>query len=107
MAAIRSIPPETATARDGEQGPLTELLLEGNVTVAQARALLERVKPLATAGGVVIVRCERLNYLDCAGTQVLLALNETLRRSGGGLKLVSASDSVYQTLRCAGLAEAF
>lgn len=83
------------------------LHLEGRVTVAQARRLLEVAPPrLGKEGRGVHVRCEHLTHLDCAGIQVLLGLNETLRGQGA-LSLENVPESIQQTLRIAGLSDAW
>lgn len=83
------------------------LHLEGRVTVAQARRLLEVARRLGKEGRDVHVRCEHLTHLDCAGIQVLLGLNETLRGQGAALSLENVPESIQQTLRIAGLSDAW
>ncbi|MBI5170877.1 MAG: STAS domain-containing protein [Candidatus Eisenbacteria bacterium] len=88
-------------------GALRILHLEGQVTVASARRLLEVARRLGKDGREVSVRCEHLTHIDCAGVQVLLALHETLRGQGARLRLQNLPESVQQTLRVAGLADAW
>lgn len=88
-------------------GEMRILHLEGQVTVSSARRLLEVANRLGKEGREVAVRCEHLTHLDCAGVQVLLALNETLRGQGARLVLQNLPESVQQTLRVAGLADAW
>lgn len=88
-------------------GELRILHLEGQVGVASARRLLEIARRLGKEGRDVSVRCEHLTHLDCAAVQVLLALNETLKGQGASLKLSNLPDSVQQTMRVAGLADAW
>ena len=83
------------------------LHLEGVVGVAQARRLHEVAVKLADSGRAVSVRCEHLQYLDCAAVQVLLVLHETLKSKGAGLAMQNLPDSAQLTLRHAGLACAF
>lgn len=79
------------------------LVLEGIVGAAQAAALRETARELAATGRPVKVDVSGLRHVDCAGVQVLLALDETLRRQGQSLVLVSVPGSVGATLRNAGL----
>ena len=58
------------------------------------------------SGRDVHVRCEHLQYIDCAGVQVLMALNEALRARGAGMTVQNLPDSIQQTLRITGLASA-
>lgn len=88
-------------------GDVRILHLEGQVGVAQSRRLLEIARKLGKEGRHVTVRCEHLTHLDCAGVQVLLALNETLKGQGAGLALSNLPESVQQTMRVAGLADAW
>ena len=98
-------PPEPV--RFETSGDRAVLHLEGVVGVAQAKRLHALALKLAGAGQTVDVRCEHLQYLDCAAAQVLLALSQSLRSRGAELAVRHLPDSVQQTLRHAGLAAAF
>ncbi len=89
------------------KGANAVLYLEGAVGIAQSKRLQALALKLASSGKQVHVRCEHLQYLDCAAVQVLLALNETLKSKGTGITVQNLPDSVQQTLRNAGLAAAF
>jgi len=102
-AAAVPAEPIRVEARDGH----AVLYLEGPVGIAQVRRLQQLALRLAQADGDISVRCEHLQYLDCASVQVLLALHETLKRKGVGMSVQNVPDSVQQTLRTAGLAAAF
>jgi anti-anti-sigma factor len=110
--AATTAPAETPAAtpdpiRVSSKGGETVLHLEGVVGVAQARRLHQLAARLGAAGRPVSVRCEHLHHLDCAAVQVLLALHETLRTNGAGLRMQHLPDSVQRTLRVAGLASVF
>lgn len=79
------------------------LALEGHVGAAQARALHAAAAELAGTGLPVRADLGALRHVECAGVQVLLALDETLRRQGVALALESVPESVRLTLRSAGL----
>lgn len=89
------------------QGEQDVLHLEGVVGVMQAKRLQQVALQLAGSGHAVSVRCEHLQYLDCAGAQILLALRESLERKQVRMTLVNLPDSIHQTLLTAGLASAF
>jgi anti-anti-sigma factor len=79
------------------------LVLEGNVGAAHARALQEVARELAGAAGPVRVDLGELRHIDCAGIQVLLALDETFRQHGQAFTLESVPPGVQATFRNAGL----
>jgi anti-anti-sigma factor len=110
MAARRKpVKPETPPepVRVEALGDRAVLHLEGAVGVAQAKRLHALALELAGAGRTVDVRCEHLQYLDCAAAQVLLALSQSLKSRGAEMAVQNLPDSVQQTLRHAGLASAF
>jgi anti-anti-sigma factor len=88
-------------------GESAVLHLEGVVGVMQSKRLQRMAIELAGAGRGVTVQCEHLQQFDCASVQVLLALHETLKGKGIGMKMENMPDSVFQTLRTVGLASAF
>ncbi len=88
-------------------GESAVLHLEGVVGVAQARRLHQLAVRLAGPGRTVTVCCDHLQYLDCAAAQVLLALHASLKSHGAAVVLRNLPDSAQQTLRHAGLANAF
>ncbi len=83
------------------------LHLEGVVTVPQAKRLRQLALELAGSGRGVSVQCEKLNYLDCAAVQILLALRDSLSRKSVPMTIVNLPESIRETLRIAGLAAAF
>lgn len=82
----------------------SHLVLEGVVGASQAHALQAAARELAGSGEPVRVEAAGLQHMDCAGVQVLLALDETLRQQGRSLVLVSVPPGVSATFRNAGLA---
>lgn len=83
------------------------LHLEGVVTVPQAKRLRQLALELAGSGRGVSVQCEKLNYLDCAALQILLALRDALARKSASMTIMNLPESIRETLRTAGLAAAF
>lgn len=100
MAEVTKVPIRVEVAGDARL-----LHLAGHVTVAHAKDFLELARGLGKEGRNVSVRCEHLTHLDCAGVQVLLALNETLKGQGAALSLNHVPESIQQTMRIAGLSE--
>jgi anti-anti-sigma factor len=86
-----------------QRGDRGHLVLEGIVGAARAQALLAAARELADARRPVTIDLSGLRHVDCAGIQVLLALDETLRQQGQSLVLESVSESVSTTFRNAGL----
>ena len=80
-----------------------QLVLEGNVGAAHARALQQAARELASSNAPVRVDLQGLRHIDCAGVQVLLALDETIRRQGQAISFESVPPGVQTTFRNAGL----
>jgi anti-anti-sigma regulatory factor len=83
------------------------LLLEGSVHIAHARELHALAREAAATSLPVVVQAQRLQRIDVAATQVLLALRETLLKQGQHLSWSGAPASVLESMRLAGLAESF
>jgi anti-anti-sigma factor len=102
MASVK--PAATASPfRIVKEADCSHLVLEGDVGAAHARALQELARELADARLPVRVDLGHLRHFDCAGVQVLLALDETLRQQGQTLALESVPEGAQATFRNAGL----
>ena len=93
----------TGPIRIDKTGDGSHLVLEGIVGAAHSRALQLMARELGDTRLPVRVDLAGLRHLDCAGVQVLLALDETLRQHGQSLALESVPESVCTTFRNAGL----
>jgi len=107
MASRQKAVEPPAPLRIERSGGRVNLHLEGVVSVAFAGRMLEAARDVAAEPAPTSVHCEHLQHIDCAGVQVLLSLHEVLRTKGFGLALTNVPDSVAQTLRVAGLSNAF
>jgi anti-anti-sigma factor len=81
------------------------LNLSGVVDVSEARALHAAAREAVGATGPVVVRLERLEALDTAGTQVLLALRRSLEAEGRALRFEGVPSRIADAWRQAGLYE--
>ena len=96
--------PEFITA----DGDCAVLRIEGDVDAYAAAQLRIQVIDLAGNGTVHIIADLRgAGFVDSAGLGALAGSRKELRAHGGSLTLVASTDRVLQTLRIAGLSDAF
>lgn len=96
--------PEVMTA----DGDCAVLRIEGDVDAYAAAQLRNQVIDLIDNGTVHIIADLRgAGFLDSAGLGALVGSRKELRARGGSLTLVASTDRVLQTLRIAGLSDAF
>jgi anti-sigma B factor antagonist len=96
--------PEFITA----DGDCAVLQIEGDVDAYAAAQLRNQVIDLIDHGTVHIIADLRgAGFLDSAGLGALVGSRKELRAHWGSLTLVASTDRVLQTLRIAGLSDAF
>ena len=96
--------PEFITA----DGDCVVLRIEGDVDAYAAAQLRNQVIDLAGNGTVHIIADLRgAGFVDSAGLGALAGSRTELRAHAGSLALVASTDRVLQTLRIAGLSDAF
>src|SRR5580693_153758 len=84
------------------------LRIGGEIDADAAPQICERVTGLARNGTIHIIADLRgAGFLDSAGLGALVGSRTELRAKGGSLMLVASTDRVLQTLRIAGLSDAF
>lgn len=84
------------------------LRIDGDIDAYAAPQLRDRVTGLAGNGTVHIIADLRgASFIDSAGLGALVGSRKELRARGGSLTLVASSDRILQTLRIAGLSDAF
>jgi anti-sigma B factor antagonist len=89
-------------------GDCAVLRIEGDVDAYAAAQLRNQVIDLIDLGTVHIIADLRgAGFLDSAGLGALVGSRKELRAHGGSLTLVASTDRVLQTLRIAGLSDAF
>jgi anti-sigma B factor antagonist len=89
-------------------GDCAVLRIDGDVDAYAASQLRDQVAELAGNGTVhVIADLRGADFLDSAGLGALVGSRKELRARGGSLALVASTDRVLQTLRIAGLSDAF
>ena len=89
-------------------GDCAVLRLDGDIDAYAASQLRDQVADLAGNGTVHIIADLRgAGFLDSAGLGALVGSRKELRARGGSLALVASTDRVLQTLRIAGLSDAF
>jgi anti-sigma B factor antagonist len=89
-------------------GDCAVLRVEGDLDAYAASQLRIQVTDLAGNGTVHIIADLRgAGFVDSAGLGALAGSRTELRARGGSLALVASTDRVLQTLRIAGLSDAF
>jgi anti-sigma B factor antagonist len=84
------------------------LRIEGDVDAYAAAQLRNQVIDLIDNGTVHLIADLRgAGFLDSAGLGALVGSRKELRSHGGSLTLVASTDRILQTLRIAGLSDAF
>jgi anti-sigma B factor antagonist len=101
---VQSFHLESVTAGGG----CAVLRVGGEIDAYAAPQLRDRVSALAGDGAVHIIADLRgAGFLDSAGLGALVGSRKELRARGGALTLVAGTGRILQTLRIAGLGDAF
>jgi anti-sigma B factor antagonist len=101
---VRSFHLESVTAG----GDCAVLRVGGEIDAYAAPQIRDRVSALAGNGAVHIIADLRgAGFLDSAGLGALVGSRKELRARGGSLTLVASTGRILQTLRIAGLGDAF
>jgi anti-sigma B factor antagonist len=89
-------------------GDCAVLRIDGDIDAYAAPQIRDRVTGLAGNGTVHIIADLRgAGFLDSAGLGALVGSRRELRASGGSLTVVASSDRILQTMRIAGVSDAF
>jgi anti-sigma B factor antagonist len=89
-------------------GDCAVLRVGGEIDAYAAPQIRDRVSTLAGSGAVHIIADLRgAGFLDSAGLGALVGSSKELRARGGALTLVASTGRILQTLRIAGLGDAF
>jgi anti-anti-sigma factor len=87
--------------RDGE----VVLRLRGELDLASADAVSQRLDALAAAGEAVVLDVDRLSFMDSSGLRVVLQAAETSRTSGWRFSLTAGSEQVRNLFASAGVTD--
>lgn len=88
---------------ESEGASASSLSLEGAVTASAAAALKDVACGQLRVGGDITVSCARLEQIDLAGLQLLLALRRGLAEDGRTLELQEVPPHLERTFLLAGL----
>jgi anti-sigma B factor antagonist len=93
---------------DDSRGAITVLTVEGEVDIATAPKLREKLVELAAAGATrVVVDLEKVEFLDSTGLGVLIGGMKRLRSTDGDLTLVCTQPRILKVFEITGLNRAF
>lgn len=87
------------TIQQSEQEGIIILALEGRITVGEANQLREWVTKLEEAGKVKIaLDLAEIDYIDSTGLGALVMMYSSLKKQGGGLKLLNLNKRSIELL---------
>ena len=93
---------------DDSRGTATVLTVEGEVDIATAPKLREKLVELAAGGATrVVVDLEKVEFLDSTGLGVLIGGMKRLRSTDGDLTLVCTQPRILRVFEITGLNRAF
>jgi len=93
---------------DDSRGKVTVLTVEGEVDIATAPKLREKLVELAAGGATrVVVDLEKVEFLDSTGLGVLIGGMKRLRSTDGDLTLVCTQPRILKVFEITGLNRAF
>ena len=88
----------------GERAGKRAIVLRGAIDIFFAADLRQAALTLLETGADIAVCCEKLERLDTAALQILLALKKELEQSGNNLQVIGLSSEPARLLDLAGLA---
>jgi anti-sigma B factor antagonist len=93
---------------DSSRGSVTVLTVEGEVDIATAPKLREKLVELAAGGATrVVVNLEKVEFLDSTGLGVLVGGLKRVRAHEGSLRLVCTQERILKIFRITGLTKVF
>jgi anti-sigma B factor antagonist len=93
---------------DDSRGSVTVLTVEGEVDIATAPKLREKLVELAAGGANrLVVDLEKVEFLDSTGLGVLIGGMKRLRSTDGDLTLVCTQPRILRVFEITGLNRAF
>jgi anti-anti-sigma factor len=90
---------------EGRHDGAVVLKLRGDLDLASADAVTERLDALAAAGQAVVLDLEDLAFMDSSGLRVVLQASETSRTSDWSFSLTAGSEQVRNLFASAGVTE--
>lgn len=87
--------------------PCCEARLTGELTIQQARTLLEEIQPLLHRGQDLVLNLAQVTKLDSSALQILLVARRHLKSSGKTLTLAAHSEPVLNAMKLTGLTGRF
>ena len=86
-------------------GPLDVVVLDGELDIATAPDLGERLEPLAGTGRHLLLDVTDLRFCDAAGLRLFLRLHKQATAAGGSLHLAAPGQPVSRVLSLARLSD--
>ncbi|PRX27471.1 anti-anti-sigma factor [Orenia metallireducens] len=78
------------------------LVLPEELTIYNVASFREEILEKLNSNGVLF-DCDKLEYIDAAGIQLLLSLEKTLLNQGSTLELINLADEVEESLTLFGM----
>jgi len=86
-------------------GPLAVVVMDGELDIATAPGLGERLEPLADDGRHILLDLTDLRFCDCAGLNMFLRLHNQATAAGGSLRLAAPTGPVSRLITTAELSD--
>ena len=81
------------------------LRLHGELDLASADTVAQRLDGLAESGDPVVLDVDRLSFMDSSGLRIVLQAAETSRTSGWSFSLTAGSEQVRNLFASAGVTD--
>ena len=98
-------PSEEFTIEEDRRNSAVLLRLRGDLDLASADSVAQRLDALAAAGEVVVLDLDRLSFMDSSGLRVVLQAVEQSRTSGWSFSLTAGSEQVRNLFASAGVTD--
>ncbi len=79
-------------------GQTAFVILSGELDIATAPGLAQRLAPLADTGKHLLLDLAGLRFCDCAGLSVFLRLRQRVMSAGGSLRLTAPTGAIRRLL---------
>ena len=104
MTKIDETPDEFRIEEHRRDGTVVLRLL-GDLDLASADAVSQRLDALAAADDPVVLDLDRLSFMDSSGLRVVLQAAETSRTTGWSFSLTAGSEQVRNLFASAGVTD--
>ncbi len=102
-SAPRSLPDEVLVIRVRRKSKYVLVTVAGEVDIATAARLRERLRALAVSGRPLVADLERVSFMDASGLGALASAARLAAEHGASLQVVCARERIRRLFRLTGL----